>query len=74
MVCVNPIIPINSYLFSDDDNHIVLRALPTNSKHNKFINGGFVDVSPSGMVPQTLSSTIIQSLIYNNHNGRKEGM
>ena len=24
------------------------------------------------MVPQTLSSSVIQSLIYNNHSGRKE--
>ena len=39
-------IPINPYLFSDDDNRIVLRALPTNTEHNEFINGGFVDVSP----------------------------
>ena len=48
MIFVNPNIP---YLFSDDDNRIVLRALPTNTEHNEFINGGFVDVSPSGMVP-----------------------
>ena len=59
----------------------MLRALPTNTEHNEFINGGFVDVSPCmvwyGMVPQSLSSSIIQNLIYNNHSGRrgrKEGM